>query len=52
MTNATEEEKNDKTLSDKKQDGVEADVEPEDSGKKKKKKVVKEETKEKGNFIC
>lgn len=56
MTKATSEEgKNDKTLSEKKQDSMEADgdiVEADDSGKKKKKKGAKEEAaKEKGNFI-
>lgn len=54
MTKA-EEGKNDKTLSEKKQDSMEADgdiVEADDSGKKKKKKGAKEEAaKEKGNFI-
>lgn len=48
-----DEKKNDKSVPEKKQDSIEADVdivEPEDS-KKKKKKNVKEETKEKGNLI-
>lgn len=48
----TDEKKNDKPVSEKKQDSMEADVEtiePED-GKKKKKKGAKEEVKEKGNL--
>ncbi|KAL6256024.1 hypothetical protein P5V15_013259, partial [Pogonomyrmex californicus] len=50
-TTALDEKKNDKGVSEKKQDIVEADgetAEPEDGAKKKKKKGGKEETKEKG----
>jgi len=49
----SDEKRNDKVASEKKQGSVEADsdvVEPEDGSKKKKKKGAKEETKEKGNF--
>lgn len=50
----SDEKKNDKVTSEKKQGSVETDgdaIEPEDSSKKKKKKGAKEESKEKGNFI-
>lgn len=52
-TAVTEENKNEKVTL-KKHDSIEDGdaAEPEDGTKKKKKKGVKEETKEKGNFIC
>lgn len=53
-TAASEEIQNEKVTL-KKHDSIEADgdaAEPEDGTKKKKKKGAKEETKEKGNFIC